>query len=219
MKIKAVMFDVIGTTVKEKDPNTIINCLVKSFSENGVAADIEFLNRNRGRDKMELIREFVKEKDLSQDHSPLIFDSFKKNFLASIHNFMADRDAEDLFDHLNQLKIKIGLGTGLSKELFQILIEHLKWNIDRFDYIGVSNDALRSRPHPDMIFDMMHKLRISSPAEILKVGDTIADIREGKNAGVFTAAILSGTQSEKDLEKEGPDLMIRTLAELKIIIS
>jgi len=53
------------------------------------------------------------------------------------------------------------------------------------------------------------------PDELLKVGDTVADIQEGKNAGVVTAAILAGTQANELLRAENPDFLIEELMELK----
>ncbi len=70
-----------------------------------------------------------------------------------------------------------------------------------------------------MILDMMNKTGVSNPAHFLKVGDTVADIQEGKNANVITAAILSGTQRKEDLEKEKPDFMIRDLSEVERILN
>lgn len=52
-----------------------------------------------------------------------------------------------------------------------------------------------------MIFRNMEALKISSTANVIKVGDTISDIREGKNAGVFTVGIVEGS-SEMGLTKE-----------------
>lgn len=49
------------------------------------------------------------------------------------------------------------------------------------------------RPYPYMIFKNMERLKISSVEAVMKVGDTISDIREGKNAGVFTVGILEGS--------------------------
>jgi phosphoglycolate phosphatase-like HAD superfamily hydrolase len=69
-----------------------------------------------------------------------------------------------------------------------------------------------------MILDMMKKFRLNN-SELLKVGDTITDIREGKNAGVLTAAILSGTQSQEELVSQEPDYVINSLSQLKDIIN
>ena len=56
------------------------------------------------------------------------------------------------------------------------------------------------RPYPYMIFKNMEALHITSVDKVMKVGDTISDIREGKNAGVFTAGIIEGS-SEMGLTK------------------
>ncbi len=69
------------------------------------------------------------------------------------------------------------------------------------------------RPFPYMIFQNMEALHIQSVASVMKVGDTISDIKEGKNAGVYTVGVVEGssemglTQAEyealPDEEKEG----------------
>lgn len=44
-----------------------------------------------------------------------------------------------------------------------------------------------------MIFKNMQALGVSSTDKVIKVGDTVSDILEGKNAGVFTIGILEGS--------------------------
>ena len=44
-----------------------------------------------------------------------------------------------------------------------------------------------------MIFRNMEILRASSVSNVIKVGDTVADIQEGKNAGVTTVGIVEGS--------------------------
>jgi phosphoglycolate phosphatase-like HAD superfamily hydrolase len=61
-----------------------------------------------------------------------------------------------------------------------------------------------------MIIDMMKSFSLSADS-ILKVGDTIAYIIEGKNAGVKTVAILSGTQGENEIRSYQPDYVIKKL--------
>ena len=43
MKIQAVLFDIIGTTIKEKNPDTINHCFEKAFLNYGVEVNIDFL--------------------------------------------------------------------------------------------------------------------------------------------------------------------------------
>lgn len=53
---------------------------------------------------------------------------------------------------------------------------------------------------------------------MLKVGDTFVDIQEGKNAGVFTAGVLSGTQSREILEEIKPDYIFADINEISAIV-
>lgn len=59
----------------------------------------------------------------------------------------------------------------------------------------------KGRPYPYMVFRNMEALGISSVSEIAKVGDTVSDIKEGKNAGAFTIGVVEGS-SEMALTQE-----------------
>ena len=48
-----------------------------------------------------------------------------------------------------------------------------------------SYDVREGRPAPYMIFKMMHDLDSSDVRRVAKVGDTVRDIQEGRNAGAF----------------------------------
>lgn len=51
----------------------------------------------------------------------------------------------------------------------------------------------KGRPYPYMIFRNMEALELTSVDKVLKVGDTIADIKEGVNAGIDTVGIIEGS--------------------------
>ena len=44
-----------------------------------------------------------------------------------------------------------------------------------------------------MIFRNMEKLELKDVSRVMKVGDTVSDILEGKNAGLVTVGILEGS--------------------------
>jgi phosphoglycolate phosphatase-like HAD superfamily hydrolase len=50
--------------------------------------------------------------------------------------------------------------------------------------------------------------------ECVVVGDSVADIKAGKNAGIKTVAVLSGIFSREELESEKPDLIIENVNKL-----
>lgn len=217
MKIKAVLFDLIGTTVKEKDPEYINNCFINAFDENGFKVLTENIRVHRGRDKMDIIQNVMKDLNYPPDSSENILASYKKFVELGFDNFTEIEGFSDIMEYLKNKNIKSGLGTGLSRDFLEKVILYLGWENIGFNYIAASEDVGKGRPDPAMAFDMMEKLNLG-PAEILKVGDTFSDILEGKNAGIKTAAILSGTQSESVLRKYDPDFIINKLTELKEII-
>ena len=216
--MKAILFDFIGTTVKEKDSGVITTCFEQAFRDNAVNIETEFLKKQRGKEKKLVIKEALLHLQLPLSLAKSIYSAFETNIENKIDNFSENDGAVDLFAFLLNKKIKIGLGTGLSRKSFEKICNHLRWSNNLFDYTGIANEIGKSRPYPDMIFDMMAKLGIADTKEILKVGDTIADIQEGKNANVRTAVILSGTQGRNELLKQQPDFVIQSLAEIKKII-
>lgn len=58
------------------------------------------------------------------------------------------------------------------------------------------------RPYPYMIFKNLEALKISGVGRAIKVGDTVSDIKEGKNAGMFTVGILEGSSVMGLTQKE-----------------
>lgn len=62
----------------------------------------------------------------------------------------------------------------------------------------------QGRPYPYMVFKNMEKLGTKSVENAIKVGDTIADILEGKNAGMISVGIIEGSSvmglSQKEYE-------------------
>lgn len=85
------------------------------------------------------------------------------------------------------------------------------------DCLVCPEDVGGGRPHPWMIFENMRRLAVYPPSSIVKVGDTIADIAEGRNAGVWSVGVtrsgneLGLSQAEADALGEA-ELALRTAA-------
>lgn len=216
-RIKAVLFDMIGTTVTSTDPDFIINCFKSAFLAYKIPVNDTIIKDNRGKDKRTMIREALTKQEASLELIEPIYKSFKKSLASGLANFVEQEHVPDLVSFLRNKNIQIGIGTGLSKSLFVDIYDHLGWEKYNFDYAGVSETIGKSRPDPAMIFDLMNKLKIDSPRAIIKIGDTVADIQEGKNAGVHTAVVLAGTQEEETLRKASPDYVLDTLIDVKKI--
>ena len=59
----------------------------------------------------------------------------------------------------------------------------------------------KGRPYPYMIYRNMEKLGTMDVRKVIKVGDTVSDIKEGKNAGAFSVGVIVGS-SELGLSQE-----------------
>lgn len=216
--MRVVLFDVIGTTVRESYPDAINDCFDRAFVDNKISVSYDYLKSSRGKDKKEVIDFVVQSLKLGPEVGVRIYQDFKKYLENSFNNFSADRDAEEIFQYLKGKKFKIALGTGLPRPLLLGILKHLNWSVSDFDYVGIANELGAGRPSPLMIQEMMQLLNIVDPRMVLKVGDTVSDVEEGKNAGVNTAVILSGTQPEDQLRSANPDFVIRRLSEIKQIV-
>src|SRR5699024_5059286 len=57
------------------------------------------------------------------------------------------------------------------------------------------------RPYPYMIYRNMEALKLTAARKVVKVGDTIPDIEEATNAGVWSVGVIIGS-SEMGLSLE-----------------
>ena len=212
--IKAVLFDMIGTTVIENDPGFMITCFEKAFLQNNIPHDINVLIANRGKNKLQMIQASLQQKNIDPGLAPKILDDLNTIVSNNLNNFSENEYVPAVFEFLRKRKIKIAIGSGLPHLLCIQIYEQLGWSKYEISYMNDSESLGKSRPNPVMIYDMMKRLQILLPKEVIKIGDTIADIREGKNAGTYTAVVLSGTQSEDELRKENPDMILNSLKDI-----
>jgi phosphonatase-like hydrolase len=170
---------------------------------------MDVLNDMRGRDKKEVIEE------LGGSKSPEIY----KDFLAILHeNTGRVREiagASDVFRALRAEEVKVALGSGFPATVTQEIVENLGWSgRDLVDYWTCSEIVGENRPSPAMIRMAMRHTGIRDPAQVVKVDDTAVGVEEGKNAGAFTVAVLTGTQRREKLEAAKPNAVLPSVREL-----
>jgi phosphonoacetaldehyde hydrolase len=96
---------------------------------------------------------------------------------------------------LKDAGIRIGSTTGYTSDMMKRVLPVAEAAGYRPECV-VTPDAVGSgRPRPFMIYECMRRLDVYPPAAVLKVGDTIADINEGRNAGVWTCGVLEGSST------------------------
>ncbi len=82
-----------------------------------------------------------------------------------------------------------------------------------FSAVITRNDTVRQKPHPEPIYRCLDKMAVKAK-QCLYVGDSPCDIVAGREAGLYTVGVLTGTGSIQSLSKEGADAVIDNAAEL-----
>ena len=92
--------------------------------------------------------------------------------------------------------IKIGSCTGYTAPMMEVLVPEAARMGYRPDCSVCSSDVPAGRPFPWMCYQNAIRLQTYPFASMIKVGDTVNDIQEGRNAGMWTVGL---TQSGNEL--------------------
>lgn len=224
--VDLVVFDIAGTTVK--DNGEIALAFQKSMLEFGYEVPVEKVNGLMGYRKTEAIKFLLEEFEINTDKINNRFvNKIHQLFLNEMVNYYRSTDliallpnVENVFELLKKNKIRIALNTGFSKEITDVIMERLGWLKDEMvDYVISSSEVAEGRPFPFMIEEIMNIANVPDPRRVVKVGDTEADVHEGKNAGcLYSIAVTTGAFSRRELEVHEPSFIIDDLQELIPII-
>ena len=187
-KIEAVIFDWAGTTV-DYGSFAPVQAFIEAFEQYGIKPTVEEVRKPMGMLKIDHIRTMLGMERKTLDILPGFAD-IKPHVCETV-------------DKLKEYGIKIGSTTGYTDEMMNIVVPIAKENGYEPDF-WVSPNSVNNmgRPYSYMIFKNMEKLGISAVQKVMKVGDTVADIKEGKNAGVITVGVIEGSSVMGYTQKE-----------------
>jgi phosphonoacetaldehyde hydrolase len=97
--------------------------------------------------------------------------------------------------------LKIGSTTGYTGEMMQLLLEEARRRGYEPDSTVCATDVPAGRPEPWMCLRNAEMLRVFPMEAIVKIGDTLPDIEEGLNAGMWTIG-LAKTGNEMGLNAQ-----------------
>ncbi len=212
-----------GTTINED--NVVYKTLHKAINDAGFSVSLdEVLEQGAGKEKQQAIKSILQVYANTTDDLLVskIYSTFLIQLEEAYHTLVItpQPNADQLFNALHQKNIRVIMNTGYNRKTAQLIIDKLGWKegID-YDSLVTATDVNKSRPNPDMILYAMKRFGIEAPAEVVKVGDSIIDIEEGKNAGCgLTIGITSGAHNLKQLQSASPDFIIDDLMELLPLI-
>lgn len=211
MALELVVFDLAGTTVR--DNRDVHKALQKAMFDHSVEISLDEANDVMGIPKPVaieklLLSKYMGKRTIDENWIDEIHQTFKSYMIDFYLNDASVREKDgvsDLFKMLRRRGIQVGVDTGFDRTITQPLLERLGW--ERNDLIDVSitsDEVLRGRPFPDMIFKMMALTGVNNSAFVAKVGDTISDLEEGNAAGCkWVIGVTDGAFSRQQLSK-GP---------------
>ncbi len=123
-----------------------------------------------------------------------MYQSFEKHLFSSLRDFTTPLPG--VIDTLEQLRskgIRIGSTTGYTREMMEVVLPEAAARGYRVDDWVTPDRLPAGRPAPYMIYQNMIDLAVPSTDEVVKVGDTLADIREGLNAKVWSVGVITGS--------------------------
>jgi len=222
--IELVVFDMAGTTVSEG--GAVYQCLRDTLAANGLEVSADAMQEVKGMDKYEALRILIERSAMREQLLPGL-DAIHEDFVDRMIEFYRSDPAVgeapgagEAFRLLHRAGLMVALNTGFSRDIAQTLIDRLNWERGGLIDASVTSDEVdRGRPHPDMIRRLMSKLGVTDPRRVAKVGDTPADLLEGKNAGCgLVVGVTQGSCAREQLERFPHDYLIGSVAELPALL-
>lgn len=131
-----------------------------------------------------------------------LFESFVPMQIAVVKDFAEPiPGCLEAIEELRERGIKIGSTTGYIRSMMDELMPVAEAKGYAPDSTVCPDEVPNGRPYPWMVYQNMINLNVFPVEAVVKVGDTLADIEEGLNAGVWTVG-LSQTGNLMGLTEE-----------------
>ncbi|MBM7645237.1 phosphonoacetaldehyde hydrolase [Scopulibacillus daqui] len=221
--VKAVFMDWAGTIV-DYGCFSPVDVFIEVFRRKGIEVTPEEAREPMGLQKWDHIKEMCKidrianlwkqkygrmphDKDVDElyaDFEPLlisILPKYSKPIPGSV----------ELVERLRKMGLKIGSTTGFTRKMMEVVAPVAKKHGCSPDLIVTSDEMPAGRPYPWMIFQNAMTLGVYPLKHTIKVGDSISDIKEGKNAGTWTVGVIKGGNelgmTEQEINQCDPDIL------------
>lgn len=209
LKVKGIILDLDGTIVDSRE----------AYVEAGKAAFAAI-----GQEKVdikiakEIPRRLEQNLSISNMINGIDMQKFLDAYLQSYYKVTATKtkpipNVSETLKKLSQ-KAKLALVTMRHVPREKVIEELENFGLAKyFQVIVTALDTSQPKPSPEALIKCAKQfgIRIS---ECAVVGDSIADVRAGRNVGAKTVAVLSGIFTREELEMEKPYLILKSVNEL-----
>ena len=209
--IQAVVFDIDGTLVDSVDLHAEAwRAAFKKFGKTVAFADVR---RQIGKGADQLLPVFFSPEELAhfgQELEEYRSQIYKKEYLPRVKAFPKVRE---LLERIRQDGKRIVLASSAKGDELNTYKKVARID-DLIEAETSSDDAEKSKPHPDIFDAALAELRDVARDKVAVVGDTPYDAEAAAKADLRTIGLLCGGWNENDLRRAGCIAIYRDPAEL-----
>lgn len=230
-KIECVIMDWAGTAV-DYGCFAPVSAFIESFKAIGVDVTPEEARRPMGLTKidhtralfgMERIAGVFRERfgrDFTENDVQDRYAEFQRLLFSTLRQYTDP--IPGVIEALAELRaagVKVGSTTGYTREMMDVVVPAAAEKGYHVNDHVTSDGLPAGRPYPYMIYKNMCDLAVPAQCSVLKYGDTIADIREGLNAGVWSVGVVLGSNemalTEDEVKALAPAELKRRMTEVR----
>jgi len=200
MGFKAVLFDIDGTLLDSVDLHA--RAWSEAFAHFGIDVSEPDARRQIGKGGDELLKAFLDPDRIAREGEAIEryrSDLFKREYLPRVRPFPGVRSLLERVRAAGQTIALASSGKQAEVERYQEILGIA----DLVDVATSSDDADRSKPHPDIFQAALAKLPGIGAREAVVIGDTPYDAEAAGKAGIATIGVLCGGFPEAELSRAG----------------
>lgn len=231
--IEAVVFDWAGTMV-DYGCFAPVQAFIEAFRHFGIEVTMEETRKPMGMLKRDHIRTMlnmeriaaewqrIQGRSATDEDVEAIYAQFEPKLFSILNQFATLKPyALETVAELRSMGVKIGSTTGYTDSMMAVIVpeaSHQGYNPDCW-FSPDSTDG-KGRPYPYMIFKNMKALGVSNVKHVVKVGDTVSDIKEGVNSGVWSVGVIEGSSelglSQDEFDALAPDAREKACCKVEV---
>ena len=214
MKYDGIIFDWAGTTV-DYGCFAPVKAFIEAFEQFGITPTLEEVRKPMGMLKIDHVRTMLSMERISkaweesqgrpwtEEDVKAVYELSESKIMEIVEHYADPKPyVTETVAKLREMGMKIGSTTGYTDEMMAVVAPKAKEQGYAPDcWFSPDSTGQKGRPYPYMVFRNMEALGLMDVTRVMKVGDTVADIKEGKNAGLTTVGIIEGS-SVMGLTKE-----------------
>jgi beta-phosphoglucomutase len=211
---EAVIFDWDGTLADTRQ--AIVIAFQKALSEINCKVSDRYIERRIGIGAAETFRDLLRSAKMQFDEKLIqhLIERKSQLEIELTNQVKLFPGAKELLEALHG-KVKMGLASMNNRS---VIIHLLKANdLEKyFDVVLTAESISHSKPDPEIFLKTAFKLK-ASPEKCVVIEDSIFGVKAAKLANMSCIAVLTGVYSKQELEREKPDLIVKTLKDSQIM--